>query len=381
MAIQNRRGADADFDSHKMLPGEFAVTTDGTRKAYAAFAPGDVREIAFKDQVPIVGNITPAEVQTAVDNYLAENPVQAGATEEQAKQIELNRKNIEANKDKVSQLSNQNLFINGNFQIWSNGEEFTVGINSDGTYGGYQITADRWTVASWGNAISFISKTDKGLHLEREIATPVEVFQVLEAETLRSIIGKPLTMSYAIEDASGQYQEYKKSILLEDMEIDSVTGPFIIAEEYFYISLQTGSTLLWAKLEVGENATPCIPDAKDAIICRLEKDYIVEQGIDGIWTYRKWKSGIAECWACQSAEISIDKPWASLFYGSVQGAKFPNSLFVTEPQVYASVLNSSLWLTISDVSQESVGILYLTSAASYENINYTLNYKAIGRWK
>lgn len=26
------------------------------------------------------------------------------------------------------------------------------------------------------------------------------------------------------------------------------------------------------------------------------KDYIVEQGTSGGWTYRKWNSGIAECW-------------------------------------------------------------------------------------
>lgn len=26
-------------------------------------------------------------------------------------------------------------------------------------------------------------------------------------------------------------------------------------------------------------------------------DYIVEQGTSGDWTYRKWKSGVAECWA------------------------------------------------------------------------------------
>ena len=25
-------------------------------------------------------------------------------------------------------------------------------------------------------------------------------------------------------------------------------------------------------------------------------DYIVEQGTSGIWTYRKWNSGVAECW-------------------------------------------------------------------------------------
>lgn len=28
----------------------------------------------------------------------------------------------------------------------------------------------------------------------------------------------------------------------------------------------------------------------------LIADYVVETGTDGIWTYRKWASGIAECW-------------------------------------------------------------------------------------
>lgn len=58
MAIQHRRGADVDFKAEKMLPGEIAVTTDGTRKVYAAFAPGDVKELASKE-----------EVQKIVDNF------------------------------------------------------------------------------------------------------------------------------------------------------------------------------------------------------------------------------------------------------------------------------------------------------------------------
>lgn len=49
--IQHRRGADKDFDASKMLPGELAVTTDGSRKVYAAFAPGDVKELASKEEV------------------------------------------------------------------------------------------------------------------------------------------------------------------------------------------------------------------------------------------------------------------------------------------------------------------------------------------
>lgn len=32
------------------------------------------------------------------------------------------------------------------------------------------------------------------------------------------------------------------------------------------------------------------------ILDALKADYIVEQGTSGNWTYRKWNSGIAECW-------------------------------------------------------------------------------------
>lgn len=34
----------------------------------------------------------------------------------------------------------------------------------------------------------------------------------------------------------------------------------------------------------------------DAVPLGFLQDYIVEQKTDGIWTYRKWNSGIAECW-------------------------------------------------------------------------------------
>lgn len=165
-------------------------------------------------------------------------------------------------------VSNPNLFINGNFQIWSNGEEFTVAINDDGTYGGYVVTADRWTVGAWSSNTAYVYKTDKGLTFSRLNDASIDVFQVLEEETLKSILGKPLTMSYAIEDTAGVYQEYTRNITLDDnIEIE----PFNVSKEYFCIELQMGCTLIWAKLEVGEVATPCVSDSKDAIICKLEK--------------------------------------------------------------------------------------------------------------
>ena len=40
-------------------------------------------------------------------------------------------------------------------------------------------------------------------------------------------------------------------------------------------------------------------------------DYIVEQGISGRWTYRKWNSGIAECWGKYQKEVSANTADAS----------------------------------------------------------------------
>lgn len=37
---------------------------------------------------------------------------------------------------------------------------------------------------------------------------------------------------------------------------------------------------------------------------KLIDDFVVETGTDGIWTYRKWNSGIAECWYLYVGTIS-----------------------------------------------------------------------------
>lgn len=39
-------------------------------------------------------------------------------------------------------------------------------------------------------------------------------------------------------------------------------------------------------------------------------DFIVEQGTSGIWTYRKWNSGIAECWG-RAENNSIPSGWST----------------------------------------------------------------------
>lgn len=70
-----------------------------------------------------------------------------------------------------------------------------------------------------------------------------------------------------------------------------------------------------------------------------EADYIVEQGTSGIWTYRKWNSGISECWGNVTWSVTT---WtqcgtSGIYYSSYSGrATYPTSLFTSTPIIATS---------------------------------------------
>ena len=43
-------------------------------------------------------------------------------------------------------------------------------------------------------------------------------------------------------------------------------------------------------------------------------DYIVEHGTSGIWTYRKWASGVAECWGKITQTVTPGDAWAGTLH-------------------------------------------------------------------
>ena len=48
------------------------------------------------------------------------------------------------------------------------------------------------------------------------------------------------------------------------------------------------------------------------LLADLGADYIVEQGTSGIWAYRKWSSGVAECWLESTLTLAGSTPVASM---------------------------------------------------------------------
>lgn len=63
-------------------------------------------------------------------------------------------------------------------------------------------------------------------------------------------------------------------------------------------------------------------------------DFVVSEGTDGNWTYRKWESGIAECWGRFSHTLNCNSGWGSLYEtDSAVYETFPAGLFTAAPTV------------------------------------------------
>ena len=69
-------------------------------------------------------------------------------------------------------------------------------------------------------------------------------------------------------------------------------------------------------------------------------DYVVAQGISGNWRYRKWNSGIAECWAKITQTVTPGEVWT----GTLNLA--PYVITVTTPIEFTSIdcVNASAYV-------------------------------------
>ncbi len=123
-------------------------------------------------------------------------------------------------------------------------------------------------------------------------------------------------------------------------------------------------------------------------------DYVVEQGSNNFWTWRKWSSGIAELWAVSGIDqLQISSAWGSMYYGTwmdlasnVEARKYPFA-FITAPSVSASYSggSSDAWLiSVFKASDDP-----LTSAPAYALarpntatiITPRISYYVIGKYK
>ena len=94
-------------------------------------------------------------------------------------------------------------------------------------------------------------------------------------------------------------------------------------------------------------------------------DFVTDQGVSGIWRYRKWASGIRECWGQSSAQRDISQGWQDRGYISPYIVEqFPFS-FSSRPAVTVSCCNDSIVTpALGGSTGPSAVYFYLQSAAA-----------------
>ena len=131
------------------------------------------------------------------------------------------------------------------------------------------------------------------------------------------------------------------------------------------------------------------------ILSKLGTDYIAEHGTTGVWTWRKWASGIAELWGVFSADsLAVTNAWGSVYYGTwmhltvnKNGREYP-FIFTDTPVVIATPYSPSTDFWLLTDSANNVGTPQ-THAPAYACVlpasgtitGPQIHYHVIGKYK
>ena len=114
------------------------------------------------------------------------------------------------------------------------------------------------------------------------------------------------------------------------------------------------------------------------ILNAIKVDYIVEKGTSGNWHYRKWNSGIAECWGTISVTVTLTTV-ATYYHRGTTSFSLPTSLFNAAPTVVIEC-NSGFWSGLQSVSASSVSA-YFFDVVNTSDYNLGVQVSAKGTWK
>ena len=109
-------------------------------------------------------------------------------------------------------------------------------------------------------------------------------------------------------------------------------------------------------------------------------DYVVEQGTSGNWTYRKWNSGIAECWGEHQVTLTSVGSTNNIYHGYAT-INFPSGIFSAVKSVnYSTYATTGYdWCGKYSLSGVQSFRVYILSQSSLSTA--TIQAHVFGTWK
>lgn len=113
-------------------------------------------------------------------------------------------------------------------------------------------------------------------------------------------------------------------------------------------------------------------------------DRVIEEGNYGIWSYRKWYSGKAECWGKQLYTKDITSPWGSLFESEIVQEAFIPQFFVEVPitTMSAAAYNNAVMIEYMGISDNAHTPSWCAvRPVAQAGVSFYMTYHAHGKWK
>ena len=126
-------------------------------------------------------------------------------------------------------------------------------------------------------------------------------------------------------------------------------------------------------------------DAKQkypSIKCLKDIPHIIESGVSGIWSYRKWSDGTAECWGTASVSVLCKNQNGSVYFTDELIVALPTGLFAENGVVNLNCRDYWCWVAMAYMSlAESVKFRIARSSDYQTAFTTSIDISAKGRWK
>ncbi len=136
---------------------------------------------------------------------------------------------------------------------------------------------------------------------------------------------------------------------------------------------------------IRQNAFVITKDGNMKIGGRRVGDYVIDQGTSGVWSYRKWASGIAECWCLYSTTLSIAEQQNNIYTSEAIALPAYPFAFAEVPASFCDIRQSQtsmIWLGVrSGQNTIDPGWQRVKNTASRGAFNAEFMIYAIGKWK
>ena len=120
----------------------------------------------------------------------------------------------------------------------------------------------------------------------------------------------------------------------------------------------------------------------------VQLDYIVEQGTKSSWLYRKWASGVMECWRRLQLTTNVSTAWGNLYTsGALSAANltYPYA-FIETPYLTVNLMpfgSGGILMAPGNSygSTTQTGTFEIARGSSGTSLQFLIAYHAVGKWK